>query len=77
MIKAYVLIQTEIGEAPNVATEVRAVEAVTLAVVIAGPYDVLACVAAEDVNSLGKLAVSVIQAVPGVIRTLTCPVVHL
>ncbi|MCP4307594.1 MAG: Lrp/AsnC family transcriptional regulator [bacterium] len=77
MIKAYVLIQTEIGEAPSVASEVRAVEAVTLAVVLAGPYDVLASVAAEDVDSLGKLAVSGIQAVPGVTRTLTCPVVHL
>jgi DNA-binding Lrp family transcriptional regulator len=77
MIEAYVLIHTEIGKAAQVVAEVKEIPAVTYAVAITGPYDVLAHVAANDVNSLGKLAVSEIQAVNGVSRTLTCPVVHL
>ncbi len=77
MIEAYVLIQTEIGRAVHVVAEVKEIPAVDFAVVVAGPYDVLAHVAATDVDSLGKLAVSEVQAVSGVSRTLTCPVVHL
>ena len=77
MIEAYVLIQTEIGKAAQVLAEVKEIPAVTRAVVLTGPYDVLAHVAATDMDSLGKLAVHEIQAVSGVSRTVTCPVVHL
>ena len=77
MIEAYVLIQTEIGKAAQVVAEVKEIPGVTRAVVVAGPYDVLAHVSATDVDSLGALAVHEIQAVKGVSRTVTCPVVHL
>ncbi len=77
MIEAYVLIQTEIGKAAQVVAEVTEIPGVTRAVIVTGPYDLLAHVAATDVDSLGKLAVSGIQAVSGVVRTVTCPVVHL
>ncbi len=77
MIEAYVLIQTEIGKAAKVAAEVKEIPGVTRAAVVTGPYDLLAQVAATDLDSLGKLAVSEIQAVSGVSRTVTCPVVHL
>ena len=77
MIEAYVLIQTEIGRAAKVAAEVKEIPGVTRAEVLTGPYDVLALAAATDLHSLGKLAVGEIQAVNGVSRTVTCPVVHL
>ncbi len=77
MIEAYVLIQTEIGEAVQVVAELTEIPGVTRVVVLAGPYDVLVHVAAADMDSLGKLAVSEIQAVNGVSRSVTCPVVHL
>ncbi len=38
---------------------------------------VIARVVSEDVDSLGKLTASKIQAVDGITRTLTCPVFHL
>jgi hypothetical protein len=38
---------------------------------------VIVRVEAADVDALGKLVVTKIQAVEGVTRTLTCPVVHL
>ena len=77
MIEAYVLIQTDIGKPPQVAAEVRKIHGVASAVVVTGPYDAIVRVEAEDVDSLGKLVVTKIQAVEGVTRTLTCPVVQL
>ncbi len=77
MIEAFVLIQTEIGKPLSVATQVGQVHGVATAVVVTGPYDVIARLTADDVDSLGKTVVSTIQAVDGVTRTLTCPVVNL
>ena len=77
MIEAYVLIQAEVGKPPSVASEVSQIHGVVTVVVVAGPYDAIARVGADDVDSLGKLVVSKIQAVDGVTRTLTCPMVHL
>jgi len=75
--EAYVLIQTEIQKPPEVAAEVREIPGVETSVVVVGPYDAIAYVGADDVDSLGRLVVSKIQAVAGVTRTLTCQVVHL
>jgi DNA-binding Lrp family transcriptional regulator len=77
MIEAYVLIQTEVGKAAQVVAAVKGIPGVTRAVVLTGPYDLLAHVEAIDVDSLGRLAVSEIQAVDSIVRTVTCPVVHL
>ncbi len=77
MIEAYVLIQTEVGKAAQVVAAVKEIPGVTRAVVLTGPYDLLAHVEAIDVDSLGQLAVREIQAVDGIVRTVTCPVVHL
>jgi len=77
VIEAYVLIQTEIGRTLQVAAAMIDIPGVDSAAVVTGPYDVVARVAATDVDSLGKLTVGGIQAVDGVNRTLTCPIVHL
>ncbi len=77
MIEAYVLIQTEVGKAAQVVAAVKEIPGVTRAVVLTGPYDLLAHVEAIDVDSLGQLAVNEIQAVDSIVRTVTCPVVHL
>lgn len=77
MVQAYVLIQTEVGKAAVVAEEVRNIPGVETADDVTGPYDVIVRASSEDVDSLGKLVVARIQAVDGITRTLTCPVVHL
>jgi DNA-binding Lrp family transcriptional regulator len=76
-VQAYVLIQTEVGKAAQVAEEVGKISGVTSAEDVTGPYDVIVRAEADDVNELGKMVVSRIQAVEGITRTLTCPVVHL
>ena len=76
-VQAYILIQTEVGKAAQVAKEVAAIKGVTQAEDVTGPYDVIVRAEARNVDDLGKLVVAKIQAVEGITRTLTCPVVHL
>ena len=77
MVEAYVLIQTEVGKAASVASEIAQIQGVTSAEAVTGPYDAVVHARADDVDSLGKLVVARIQAVDGITRTLTCPVVKL
>ena len=77
MVQAYILIQTEVGKAAQVAKEVAVIKGVTQAEDVTGPYDVIVRAEARNVDDLGKLVVAKIQAVEGITRTLTCPVVHL
>lgn len=77
MIHAYILIQTEVGKAASVADSVRAIDGVAEAEDVTGPYDVIVRAEAKTVDELGKLVVARVQAIEGITRTLTCPVVHL
>jgi len=77
MVEAYVLIQTEVGKAAQVAMAVDKIEGVKSAQAVTGPYDAVVHAEADDVDALGKLVVANIQAIEGITRTLTCPVVKL
>ncbi len=77
VVQAYILIQTEVGKAAQVAREVAEIPGVTAAEDVTGPYDVIVQAEANTVDDLGKLVVAKIQAAQGITRTLTCPVVHL
>jgi len=44
---------------------------------VTGPYDVIVRAEADGVDNLGRLVVAKVQGVPGITRTLTCPVVNL
>ena len=76
-IKAYVLIQTEVGKSVTVSTEVAQLEGVISAVDVTGPYDVIVQLEANSIDDLGKTVVSRIQLTDGITRTLTCPIVNL
>jgi DNA-binding Lrp family transcriptional regulator len=77
VVQAYILIQTEVGKAAAVASAIAEIPGVTQAEDVTGPYDVIVRAEANNVDELGKLVVARIQAVNGITRTLTCPVVHL
>jgi DNA-binding Lrp family transcriptional regulator len=76
-VTAYVLIQTEVGKAVSVAEQARTISGVLAADDVTGPYDVIVKTEAESLDDLGKMVVSQIQAVEGITRTFTCPVVNL
>ncbi|CAN5289320.1 Lrp/AsnC ligand binding domain-containing protein [soil metagenome] len=77
MVSAYILILTEVGKAAQVAARVAEIDGVEAAEDVTGPYDVIVRARAQDMNELGRMVVARIQAVEGIDRTLTCPVVHL
>ena len=76
-VSAFVLIQTEVGKAAQVAEEVARIDGVVSAEDVTGPYDVIVRAEADTMDDLGRLVVSRVQLIDGITRTLTCPVVHL
>jgi DNA-binding Lrp family transcriptional regulator len=76
-VTAYVLIQTEVGKAAAVASQVRSIDGVVSAEDVTGPYDVIVRAEAASVDELGRMVVSHVQRIEGITRTVTCPVVNL
>ncbi len=76
-VRAYVLIQTEVGQAASVVTAVRSLPGVVEADNVTGSYDAVVVTEAESLNELARMVVSRIQATPGITHTLTCPTVDL
>ena len=77
MVQAYILIQTDVGKAAEVAEAIAQIDGVTSAEDVTGPYDVIVRAEARNVDELGRLVVSRVQNLEGITRTLTCPVVHI
>ncbi len=77
MVQAYILIQTEVGKARDVAAAIRDIAGVVRVDAVTGPYDVVVLTEAHNVDELGKMVVSKVQSVSGITRTVTCSVVHL
>jgi DNA-binding Lrp family transcriptional regulator len=77
VVTAYILIQTEVGKAAQVAKDILDITGVQQAQAVTGPYDVIVRAEAQNIDELGQLVVARVQAVAGITRTLTCPVVHL
>jgi DNA-binding Lrp family transcriptional regulator len=77
VVQAYILVQTNVGKAAEVASAISAIQGVTLAEDVTGPYDVIVRAEAETVDELGRLVVARVQSVDGITRTLTCPVVNI
>ena len=73
-IQAYILIQTEVGKASSVTKSVSAISGVALAEGVTGPYDVIMRCEAPSMEDFGRAILSKVQSVPGITRTLTCPV---
>lgn len=76
MIKAYILIQTDVGSSVQVTEAIRELPGVLSAEEVAGPYDVIAVVESATVQGLGREVIARVQAVPHISRTTTCTVVE-
>jgi len=74
-VRAYVLIQTDMGKAATVAESVREIPGVESCDCVTGHYDVIARATTETVEELGRVVVTRIQMVDGISRTMTCPIV--
>jgi len=76
-VRAFVLIQTEVGKAAAVTSAISKIDGVTSSETVIGPYDAIVCVEGETMDAVAKTVVSRVQMVDGITRTLTCEVVNL
>ena len=77
MIAAHILIQAKVGMAATVAAALRDMPGVVETASVAGPHDVIARAQVQDTGEPGRLMISRVQALDGVLQTMSCPVVHL
>ena len=73
-VQVYILIQTEVGKASSVAKSISQIAGVTLAEGVTGPYDVIMRAESASMEELGRTILGKVQSIPGITRTLTCPV---
>jgi DNA-binding Lrp family transcriptional regulator len=77
MTAAYVLIEGAAGRIHRILDELRKIPEVKNCDAVTGQFDVIARIEAEDINALGRVSYSKIQMIDGVLRTITCNVIHL
>jgi len=70
--RAFILIETQVGKSREVAAALRLMEGVKSTDVITGTYDVIALINAADMSAVADLVTGRVQAVHGVMRTITC-----
>ena len=71
-MKAYVLVNIRTGAVKEVVKNLRRVDSIVEANMTFGPYDAVAVIETEDINSVGAILANEIQPIPGVLETLTC-----
>jgi DNA-binding Lrp family transcriptional regulator len=76
-LKAYILINTQIGKTAEVSRRLSKMPEVKRLDVIMGPYDIIAEVETEDHDSLSYIVMHKMQTLDAIRHTMTCPVVKL
>ena len=71
-IKAYILIETTVGKSTDVSEVLTDLPDVVNVDAVTGPYDIIAIVSSNDLNSVGELVTNDIHTIPGIVRTVTC-----
>lgn len=71
-VKAYLLINTEVGRGDAVVSAVGGLDGVIRVNRVTGPYDVIVTIEVADLHSVGKFVNNSVHTVPGVAKTLTC-----
>jgi DNA-binding Lrp family transcriptional regulator len=74
-VKAYVLVQAQLGKARAVAKAITNVRGVKMVHAVTGVYDVIAYLEVSDMTVLSEIVVKKIQSVKGVERTHTAIVI--
>jgi DNA-binding Lrp family transcriptional regulator len=76
-MKTYVMITTAAGMTAAAAAGIEQTRDVVSVVAVTGPFDLIVLVETESFQQMGSVVLRAIQSVPGVERTLTCPVVRM
>ena len=71
-MKGYILVHTEAYQAGEVGRRIAGLDGVLVAETVTGPYDVIVLVQADSPSDMLTGVTAAVQAVPGVVRTVTC-----
>jgi len=74
-IRAYVLINTQIGQTQKVAEELRKISEVKKIDIIMGPYDIIIEIEVPTYEDISEILLNRLQNIPAINHTMTCPVV--
>jgi DNA-binding Lrp family transcriptional regulator len=72
--RAHVLINVTAGKSKQIKETIAMIDGVQNIDTVAGPYDIIATIEAQDYNKLAKIVMDEIQSIDGVMRTITCNV---
>ncbi len=75
-VVAFVLVTTRIGETKEVLKGLKKIDGVKSVDVVMGPYDIIAVVEGESLESIGKLITGHFHKVEGLERTTTCQTIR-
>ena len=74
-VKAYVLIEAQVGMTRPVVEAIRNIQEVASVDVVTGPYDAIAVIQTETLDNFGDLVVEKVHLIAGISRAVTCVVV--
>ena len=72
VVRAYVLIETQVGKTRDVVEAIRGLEGVVLVHAVTGPYDAVTTIEGASLNEIGLLVTAKIHSIKGISRTVTC-----
>lgn len=70
--RAYIFVETAVGKTIDVLECIRNIPSISSVDAVTGPYDIIAILEADNLNSVGDLVTGEIHTIGGVIRTITC-----
>jgi len=75
-MRAYILIQTGVGDASAVAKEIGRIDGVLASEHVTGPYDVVVEAEGRSLDDMTARVLRRLQAIESVTRTITCPIIR-
>jgi DNA-binding Lrp family transcriptional regulator len=75
-VVAFVLVTTTVGKTKEVFNSLKKIDGVKSVDVVMGPYDIIAVVGGDSLESIGKLITGHFHRVEGVERTTTCQAIR-
>ena len=75
--KAYLLIETKIGESKEVLNKLAQLNGVKSADPVTGPYDIIAIIEREDLSDIASLVTGEIGSIDGISRNVTCVAIQI
>jgi DNA-binding Lrp family transcriptional regulator len=75
--KAFVLVTTAVGQTKAVLGSLKKIEGIKSVDAVMGPYDIIAVVEGESVDTVGKIITEQFHKISGIERTTTCQTIRI